>query len=207
MQSIKSIKRRLADKPKDWLLDSLALLATTDHSSMNRLTTLLAADEPNSTKFWNKIKKQLDSAAEQVEMHGPATVDDPSPTEAFESVHAILKMLVRKLPEEVIELSEYAIIKLDDVFDYQYDTELVDHVDAFIKLHQEAFMASDQDKIEFARRMAKLNATFVWAHFDGPPKGYEKVLGVKGIKVFEVVDLLEAKKALARLERLERRKS
>jgi hypothetical protein len=92
-------------------------------------------------------------------------------------------MLPKNL-KAVMEISEYALLKLDSVFELQDECELEYLVDAFRHLHLEACYKLKPDPRALATRLAQLGQQTAWGFFDGPPDGYGEVLGRDGLKAF-----------------------
>ena len=84
----------------------------------------------------------------------------------------------------VMEISEYALVKLDSVFELQDECELEYLVDAFLDLHLNACYKLRPAPQALAMRLAELSQQTEWGFFDGPPDGYCEVLGQEGIKTF-----------------------
>ena len=182
--SMQDIRPKLQKKSKEWLVNQLAELAAADDSVADRIMVNFAAHDENGSSCIAKFKRQLDKAAEAIEDHGPGSWNSEVPTAGFDSAADALAMLPPEKLKAVIEISEYALVKLDSVFELQDECELEYLVDAFRDLHLTACHKLRPDPQALAMRLAELSQQTEWRFFDGPPDGYGEVLGKEGLKTF-----------------------
>jgi hypothetical protein len=116
--------------------------------------------------------------------HGPASWTSELSTVGFDSVADTLAVFFDTRLKEVIEISEYALVKLDSVFELQDECELEYLVDAFRSLHLEACCRLKVNPVALGERLAELTKQTEWEFFDGPPDGYYEVLGNEGLSAF-----------------------
>jgi hypothetical protein len=181
---MKDIRRKIAKQEKEWLVDRLVELAIADDTVADRIILSLAAQDEGGPKFIAKFKRQLDKAARTIENHGPGSWGSEVPTTAFDAVADTLAIMGPAFCQEVLEISEYALIKLDGVFELQNECELEYLIDAFRALHIDACQKLGPDPSVLAVRLAELGQQTEWGFFDGPPDGYVEILGQDGIKTF-----------------------
>ncbi|MBA3991919.1 MAG: hypothetical protein C0469_00230, partial [Cyanobacteria bacterium DS2.3.42] len=105
-------------------------------------------------------------------------------TVGFDSVADTLAVHFDSRLKDVVEISEYALVKLDGVFELQDECELEYLLDAFRSLHLEACCRLRPDPVALGERFAELTKQTEWQFFDGPPDGYYEVLGNKGLAAF-----------------------
>lgn len=183
-RNMKDLKRKLERKSKEWLIDRLVELALADDANADRIMLRLVADDDDSQACIAKFKSQLDKAAEQIVDHGPGSWKSQLPTTGFDSVADGLAAMLPKNLKAVIEISEYALVRLDGVFELQDECELEYLVDAFRHLHLEACYKLKPDPSSLGIRLAELGKQTEWGFFDGPPDGYADVLGKEGLSAF-----------------------
>lgn len=178
------LRQKLKKKNKDWLIDRLVELSLADDANADRIVLSLAADDDCGDEFIATFKGQLDRAAEQIVEYGTGSWKSPVPTAGFDSVADALAVILPKNLKEANEISEYALMKLDSVFELQDECELEYLVDAFRHLHLEACYKLNPDPRKLGMRLAELSQQTEWGFFDGPPDGYSEVLGQEGLSVF-----------------------
>lgn len=144
----------------------------------------LIADDEDGRECVAKFKRQLDKATEEIVGHGPGSWKSQLPTTGFDSVADALAVMLPKNLQAVIEISEYALIRLDSVFELQDECELEYLVDAFRHLHLEACYKLKPNPSSLGLRLAELGRQTEWGFFDGPPDGYSEVLGREGLSAF-----------------------
>jgi hypothetical protein len=83
-----------------------------------------------------------------------------------------------------MEVAEYALVKLDSVFELQDECELEYLVDEFRRLHLEACIKLKPAPRSLGVRLAELAKATEWGFFDGPPDGYGEVLGKDGLAAY-----------------------
>jgi len=181
---MKNLKQKLKKKSKEWLIDRLVKLSVADDANADRIMLSLVADEEDGQVCAAKFKRQLDKAAEQIIDHGPGSWKSQLPTTGFDSVADALAVMLPKNLKAVLEASEYALLKLDSVFELQDECELEYLVDAFRHLHLEACYRLKPDPRTLGMRLAELGRQTEWGFFDGPPDGYGEVLGRDGLSAF-----------------------
>ena len=181
---MKNLKQRLKGKSKEWLVNQLFELSLADDTNADRILLSLAVDDDGATDCATKFKKQLDKAVEQIVEHGPGSWSSQLPTTGFDIVADALALMLPKNLREVIETSEYALVKLDSVFELQDECELEYLVDAFRRLHLEACYKLKPDPCSLGDRLAELGKMTEWGFFDGPPDGYGEVLGKDGLAAY-----------------------
>ena len=94
-------------------------------------------------------------------------------------------VMSKNLMNAVIETSEYALIKLDGIFELQDECELEYLIDAFRHLHLEACYRLRPDPCTLGKHLAELAMLTEWGFSDGPPDGYAEVLGQDGLSAFQ----------------------
>jgi hypothetical protein len=181
---MKDLKLHLKRKSKEWLIDQLVELSIADDANADRIRLRLIADDEDCHECVAKFKRQLDKATEEIVSHGPGGWKSQLPTTGFDSVADALAVMLPKNLKAVIEISEYALIKLDNVFELQDECELEYLVDAFRHLHLEACYKFRPDPCSLGKRLAELGQQTEWGFFDGPPDGYGEVLGQEGLSAF-----------------------
>ncbi len=179
-----NIKQKLQKKSKEWLVERLLELAVADGANEDRILLSLSSDEEDSKKFVAKCKRQIDKGSAAIVAHGPGSWTSQLPTAGFDSVADTLAVSLSTKLKEAIEISEYALIKLDGVFELQDECELEYLVDAFLGLHLEACCRLRPDPVALGERFAELTKQTEWEFFDGPPDGYHEVLGNEGLSAF-----------------------
>jgi hypothetical protein len=181
---MKDIKKQLRLKSKEWLIDRLMELSIVDNANADRIMLSLVADVEDDHECVAKFNRQLDKATEVIVKHGPGTWTSQVPSAGFDSVADTLAVMLPKNLKAVMEISEYALIKLDSIFELQDECELEYLVDAFRHLHLEACYRLRPDPCSLGKRLAELRRQTEWGFFDGPPAGYDEVLGQKGLSEF-----------------------
>lgn len=178
------IRQRLKKKSKEWLIDQLVNLSIADDANVDRIMVGLVADDGDGSECIAKFKCQLDKAVEQIIDHGPGSWKSQLPTAGFDSIADALSVMLPKNLNAVIEVCEYALVKLDSVFELQDECEFEYLVDAFRHLHLDACYKLKPDPCSLGKRLAELGQQTEWGFFDGPPDGYSEVLGQEGLKAF-----------------------
>lgn len=181
---MKDLKQKLKKKSKEWLVNQLFELSLADDTNADRILLCLAADDDGANECATKFKNQLDKAVEQIVEHGPGSWNSQLPTGGFDIVADALALMMPKNLKEVIETSEYALVKLDSVFELQDECELEYLVDAFRHLHLEACCKLKPEPCSLGERLAELGKATEWGFFDGPPDGYGEVLGKDGLAAY-----------------------
>ncbi len=181
---MEDLKQKLKKKSKEWLIDRLVGLSLVDDANADRIVLTLAAEAQDSDGNVAKFKRQLDKAAEVIVDHGPASWKSQLPATGFDIVADVLAVMLDNNLKAVIEISEYALVKLDSVFDFQDECELQYLVDAFRHLHLEACYRLRPNSCSLGKRLAELSQQTEWGLFDGPPDGYGEVLGQEGLSAF-----------------------
>jgi hypothetical protein len=181
---MKNLKQKLKKKSKEWLVDQLFELCLADDTNTDRILLNLAADNDGAADCAAKFKQQLDRAVEQIVEHGPGSWKSQLPSTGFDIVADALALMLPKNLKEVMETSEYALVKLDSVFELQDECELEYLVDAFRHLHLEACYKLKPDPCSLGVRLAELGKATEWGFFDGPPDGYGEVLGNDGLAAY-----------------------
>ena len=116
--------------------------------------------------------------------HGPGTWKSQLPTTGFDSVADILARLVPGREKAIIEIAEYALVKIDSAFELQEECELEYLVEPYLGLHLDACCKLKPDPVALGVRLAEPRRQTEWGFFDGPPAGYGEVLGKEGISAF-----------------------
>jgi len=106
-------------KSKEWLIDQLVELAIADDAVADRIMLSLAAQDEDGPECVARFKRQLDKAAEVIVDHGPGSWKSQVPTTGFDGVADVLAIMLPKNLKAVMEISEYALVKLDSVFELQ----------------------------------------------------------------------------------------
>jgi hypothetical protein len=181
---MKDLKYRLKKKSKEWLINELFELSLADDTNADRILLSLAADDDGASESATKFKNQLDKAVELIVEHGPGSWRSQLPTSGFDIVADALALMLPKNLNVVIETSEYALVKLDSVFELQDECELEYLIDAFRHLHLEACYKLKPDPCSLGVRLAELGKQTEWGFFDGPPDGYGEVLGQEGLSAY-----------------------
>ena len=179
---MKDLKQKLKTKSKEWLIDQIDELTIADDANADRVLLKLIADGDDISTCVAKFKQQLNKAAKQISDHGVGHWNSPLSTTGFDMVADALAVIPPKNFEAVIEISEYALVKLDGVYELQEECELEYLVLAFTHLHLHACLKLKPDPSNLAKRFAKLAKQTEWGFFDGPPEGYSEVLGAKSGK-------------------------
>lgn len=179
-----NIKQKLKTKSKEWLINQLVGLSINDPNVADRIMVSLLADNEDDSEFVFKFKSQLDKAVKQIIAHGPGTWKSQLPTAGFDSVADALSVMVPKNPQAVMEVCEYALVKLDGIFELQDECELEYLIDAFRELHLETCQKLKPDQRSLGKRLAQFGQQTEWGFFDGPPDGYSEVLGKAGLEAF-----------------------
>lgn len=178
-------RKMLEDQSKSWLVDRLLELSTIENGNADRIMLNLSAEHAPASKIIADFKHQIDRAVEVIENHGPGSWESNLPSEGFDAVaDALTIVLSKNMLDAVIQTAEYALIKLDSVFELQDEGELEYLVDAFRHLHLEACQRSFPDVCALGVRLAQLSEQTEWGFFDGPPDGYSHVLGQEGLTAF-----------------------
>jgi hypothetical protein len=182
---VKDIRQKLNEKSKEWLVDRLMELAVADDANNDRIILSLVAEDEDNVGFVAMFRCQLDKAAAEIVSHGSGNSKSQIPTRGFDAVADVLAVgLSPKNLNAVTEISEYALIKLDSVFELQDECELEYLVDAFRHLHLEASYRLRPEPKTLGMRLAELSRQTQWGFFDGPPEGYTEVLGKEGLSAF-----------------------
>lgn len=180
------IRQILKEQSKEWLADRLVELSLLDSTIADRLELSLVAEAANEQDVAATFREHLDIATAEIEHHGPATGTAGIATGSFDAVaDALTIVLSKNLTSTVLELSEYALLKLDRIFDLQDECELEYLVDAFRHLHLECCYRLKLDPVTLGRHLGELARSSEWGFFDGPPAGYSEVLGQKGLSAFQ----------------------
>ncbi len=129
-----------------------------------------------------KFNAKLDAGVAEILKTGPATTWCNLRTEEFDEVCDALAEMAPKSLMLNLEVSEYALINLDKIFDHQRENELQYLVDAFRSLHLEACFNLMLDSTLLAKRLSDLRDATEWGFFDGPPNGYAQALGKAGLE-------------------------
>jgi hypothetical protein len=183
-ENMKDLKHKLKRKSKEWLINQLVELSIADDGNADRIMLNLVAEDGGDHARVAKFRHQLDKAAGEIVEHGPGSWNSQLPTTGFDTVAGALAVLLPQNLEAVIAISEYALIKLDNVFELQDECELEYLVDAFRHLHLEACRKLKPDRCSLGKRLAELVQQTEWGFFDGPPDGYGEVLGQEGLSAF-----------------------
>ncbi len=182
---MKDIRQSLQMQNKNWLVDRLVELSQVDSSNADRILLSMVAEEQSEAKIVANFRSQLDKAVAEIEEHGPATWKSELSTDGFDSVgDALTIVLSKNMLNAVIETSEYALLKLDSIFELQNECELEYLVDAFRHLHLEACNRLKPSPSALGARLAELGRQTEWGFFDGPPAGYAPILGQDGLSEF-----------------------
>lgn len=181
---MKNLKLKLKKKSKEWLVDQLFELCLADDTNTDRILLSLAAADDDASSCAAKFKQQIDKAVEQIVEHGPGSWKSPLRDSEFGIVADALALMLPKNLEVVLETSEYALVKLDSVFELQDECELEHLVDAFRHLHLDACYKLKPDPCSLGIRLAELGKSTEWGFFDGPPEGYCEVLGREGLAAY-----------------------
>lgn len=180
------VTRQLLEKQsKSWLVERLLELSGVDSASTDRILLSLSAEQSNQEKVISDFTGKIDKAVADIEDHGPGTWKSNLPTEGFDAVaDALTIVLSKNMINAVIQTTEYALVKLDSIFELQDECELEYLVDAFRHLHLEACQRSAPDVRTLGARLAELSKQTEWGFFDGPPDGYAHILGQEGLAAY-----------------------
>lgn len=181
---MKGLKQKLKKKSKEWLVDRLFELCVDDETIADRILLRVVADDDVGAECVTQFKRQLDKAVEEIVEHGPGNWKFPLSSTSFDIVADALAAMMPKNLEAVVETSEYALVKLDSVFELQDECELEDLVDTFRELHLEACDKLKPDPCSLGKRLAELKKATEWGFFDGPPEGYSELLGRDGLAAY-----------------------
>jgi hypothetical protein len=183
---MKDIRHALKKQSKEWLIDRLVELSVVDDANADRIRLSLVAEQEDEAKMTVNLKRQIDKAVKKIEDHGPGSWKSPLPTDAFDSVVDALTMVLSKNQRHVvIDTSEYALVRIDKLFELQDECELEYLVDAFRELHLESCRKLKPDPCALGTRFAELSRKTEWGFFDGPPDGYNDILGNAGLAAFQ----------------------
>jgi hypothetical protein len=175
----------LEKQSHSWLVERLLDLTGIDSANTDRIMLSLSAEHSNGVKVIAHFKRQIDKATADIEDHGPGTWESNLPSEGFDAVaDALTIVLSKNMINAVIQTTEYALVKLDSIFELQDECELEYLVDAFRHLHLEACHRSTPDVCSLGSRLAELSQQTEWGFFDGPPDGYAHILGQNGLAVY-----------------------
>lgn len=175
----------LEKQSKSWLVERLLELSGVHRANADRILLSLSAEQPNEQKVIVDFKVQIDKAVADIEDHGPGTWKSNLPREGFDAVaDALTIVLSKNMLDAVIQTAEYALVKLDSIFELQDECELEYLVDAFRHLHLEACQRSAPDVCSLGGRLAELSKKTEWGFFDGPPDGYAHILGQNGLAAY-----------------------
>lgn len=180
------VNRQVLEKQsKSWLVERLLELSGVDSANADRILLSLSAEQSNEERVISDFKGQIDKAVADIEDHGPGTWKSNLPSEGFDAVaDALTIVLSKNMIKAVIETTEYALVKLDSIFELQDECELEYLVDAFRHLHLEACQRSAPDVCTLGARLAELSKQTEWGFFDGPHAGYAHILGQKGLAAY-----------------------
>lgn len=175
----------LEKQSKSWLVERLLELSGVDSANTDRILLSLSAEQSSEEKVIADFRAQIDKAVAEIEDHGPGTWRSYLPSEAFDTVADALTILLSKnMINAVLQTTEYALVKLDSIFELQDECELEYLVDAFRHLHLEACQRSAPDVCTLGARLAELSKQTEWGFFDGPPAGYAHILGQDGLAAY-----------------------
>lgn len=182
---MKYLKQRLQKMSKEWLVGQLMELSRADEMNTDRILLGLSAagDEPKACAA--KFKKQIDKAAEQIVEHGAGSWNSPLPTGGFDLVADALAEMMYRNQNEIVDTVEYALVKLDSVYELQDECELKYLVDAFTHLHLESCLRLKPEPCALGKRLAELVRAIEWGFFDDILDRYSELLGDKGLVAFE----------------------
>ena len=182
---MEEIRQRLDKKSKDWLVDLIVELSIADNANTDRIWLHLIAEDEGDKACVRQFKDQIDKAVSEIFDHGPGSWNSPLPTTGFDTVADTLAIVMPERAKVVIEIAEYAMIKLDSVFELQDECEFDYLIDAFRALHLESCLRLKPDPIALGSRLAELDLQTEWGLFGGPPAGYSEVLGKEGRAAFK----------------------
>lgn len=182
---MKNLKQKLKGKSKDWLVDQLFQLCVADNTNTERILLSLSAEDDGGIDLARKFTKRLDKAVEEIVDHGPGSWDSQLPSAGFDIVLDALTDMLPKNLTDVMEIAEYALVKLDSIFELQDECELEYLVDEFRELHLQACRDLKPDPSILGARLAELAKVTEWGFFDGPPTGYAEVLGKEGLAAYK----------------------
>ena len=179
---VEDIRQQLQKQSKKWLVDRLVELSMLDSANADQLVLSLVAEDADEQTIVATFRRQVDKAAAEIESHGG---NSEVLTAAFDSAADALTIVLSKdLPNAVIKISEYALVKLDSVFELQDECELEHLLNAFRHLHLEACYRLKPEPRTLGARLAELSAQTEWGFFDGPPDGYVELIGQAGLSAF-----------------------
>lgn len=189
------ITRQLLEKQsKSWLVERLLELSNIEDANADRIMLSLSAEQSDEPKVIIDFRHQIDKAVKVIEEHGPGSWESNLPSEGFDAVaDALTIVLSKNMLDAVIQSTEYALLKLDIIFELQDECELEYLVDAFRQLHLEACQRLKPDVCALGARLAMLSKQTEWGFFDGPPDGYAHLLGQDGLAAY--ITQLEPEKA------------
>lgn len=175
----------LEKQSKSWLIERLLELSGVDSASADRILLSLSAEQSSEEMVIADFKDQINRAIADIEDHGPGTWKSNLPSEGFDAIaDALTIVLSKNMTNAVVQTTEYALVKLDSVFELQDECELEYLVDVFRHLHLEACQRSAPDVCALGAHLAELSKQTEWGFFDGPPAGYAHILGQDGLAAY-----------------------
>ena len=182
---MKVTRQILEKQSKSWLVERLLELSGVDSANADRILLSLSVAQSDEAAVIADFKQQIEKAIAEIDGHGPGTWKSILPSEGFDAVaDALTIVLSKNMFNAVIETTEYALVKLDSIFELQDECELEYLVDAFRHLHLEACQRSAPDVRTLGARLAELCKQTEWGFFDGPPDGYAHILGQEGLAAY-----------------------
>lgn len=185
------LRLQLAMQTKEWLVERLCEFFFEDDLNADRVQSFLAAQADNESDVIADFKNKIDKIIKQIEKHGPADWKSRLPTRGLYNIaEALADVSLRGKPAAVLEISEYALVKIDFISGLQDECELDGVIEVFRQLHVEAYSRLNLDPEHFGRHLAELANQSKWWIFRGPPTGnyppaaYEECLGVTGLSAY-----------------------
>ena len=179
------LRKQLQAQTKEWLIDRLCDFAADDRANADRLSLYFAAQNSDQPHIVKHFTSKLDEAVEEIRDHGPYDWKDRLPTESLSDVaHGLAELVLKDNPVAVLDIAECALSELDSIAELQDECELDYVIDRFRRLHLEACHMLKPDPVEFGNHLADLANKSEWGLFDGPPKGYAKLLGKRGLAAY-----------------------
>jgi hypothetical protein len=180
------LRKQLQAQTKEWLIDRLCDLTLYDDIATDRILLFLAAREKSESDIITEFNSKLDKAIKQIREHGGYDWRAPMPTEALCNVADALAEVINNDAYAVLEIAEYALLKIDSIRHFQDECELDYVIHAFRDLHLEVCYRLKPDPVHFGKHLAELANKTEYGLFNGPPDGYAQVLGQQGLTAYAV---------------------
>ncbi|MGH7441382.1 MAG: SWIM zinc finger family protein, partial [bacterium] len=181
---LKDVRAYLAGQDKDALVDLLMRRAREDGSLRRRLV-LAAAKTPSKGVDLRAYRQAVDESVDE-EGLGSDSGEYEWAQGVGEAVEGIRSLLKEGHASEAVELSEYALRKIEPLMEQVYDegTDLSGLLEDLQEIHFTACRKARPDPRDLARRLFDWELNGQWGVFDGAARKYKDILGKDGLEAF-----------------------